>query len=138
MINHMEQDIAEFVSGYINTAFWSSTDQTRADGGDPLENNYSALDLAPNAMDRIVKDCREFVADNADDVEAYCKAQSVVEIAEGSPLSSAGGDFWLTRNRHGVGYWDRGIGQLGERLTDAAHSFGEIDLYVGDDGRLYI
>jgi hypothetical protein len=24
-------------------------------------------------------------------------------------LTGAGRDFWLTRNRHGAGYWDRGL-----------------------------
>ena len=49
-----------------------------------------------------------------------------------------GHDFWLTRNRHGAGFWDRGLGDVGDRLTKAAHAFGESDLYVGDDGNLYV
>ena len=32
---------------------------------------------------------------------------------------------------------DRGLGELGERLTDAAHVYGEVCLYVGDDGLVY-
>lgn len=48
----------------------------------------------------------------------------------------AGHDFWLTRNRHGAGFWDRGLGALGDRLTDAAHAFGEVYLYVNDDGEV--
>lgn len=52
----------------------------------------------------------------------------------------AGHDFWLTRNGHGAGFWDRS--ELDKptqgRLTKAAHAFGNSDLYVGDDGRIYV
>lgn len=41
----------------------------------------------------------------------------------------AGHDFWLTRNRHGAGYWDRGLGNLGKRLTESAHGYGEVCVY---------
>ena len=46
-------------------------------------------------------------------------------------------DFWLTRNGHGVGFWDRGLGKLGDLLTDAAKTYGSADLYIGDDGLIY-
>jgi hypothetical protein len=31
-------------------------------------------------------------------------------------MEQAGIDFWLTRNRHGAGYWDRGLGITGDKL----------------------
>ena len=42
-------------------------------------------------------------------------------------ISQAGHDFWLTRNRHGAGFWDRGdlYGQFSQKFTDLAHTFGE-------------
>lgn len=49
----------------------------------------------------------------------------------------AGIDFWLTRNGHGAGFWDRGLGDVGTRLTCAAHNYGSVDLYAGDDGLIY-
>ena len=49
----------------------------------------------------------------------------------------AGHDFWLTRCGHGAGFWDRGVGETGERLTKAAEKFGNVDLCVGDDGKIY-
>ena len=48
-----------------------------------------------------------------------------------------GHDFWFTRNRHGAGFWDRGLGDVGEKLTDIAQSMGEQDVYVADDGWAY-
>ncbi|GAA3632936.1 hypothetical protein [Microlunatus ginsengisoli] len=46
-------------------------------------------------------------------------------------------DFWLTRNRHGAGFWDRGYGEDGDTLTEAAHAYGGVDLYIGEDGRIH-
>jgi hypothetical protein len=46
------------------------------------------------------------------------------DVADLSP-ESVGHDFWLTRNGHGAGFWDRGLGELGERLSAAARVYGE-------------
>ena len=38
----------------------------------------------------------------------------------------AGRDLWFTRQRHGVGYWDRRLPRpLGQALTDAAEALKE-------------
>lgn len=33
---------------------------------------------------------------------------------------------------------DRGLGELGDRLSELAHSFGESELYVDDEGSLQV
>lgn len=59
-------------------------------------------------------------------------------LARAGDEAQNGHDFWLTRNGHGVGFWDRGYDkEVGDALTKASESFGEVDLYVGDDGRIY-
>jgi hypothetical protein len=42
--------------------------------------------------------------------------------------SEAGHDFWLTRNGHGAGFWDRGR-KHGDELTKAAKIWGGVDVY---------
>ena len=45
-----------------------------------------------------------------------------------------GHDFWLTRRRHGAGFWDRGYGDsVGEILTKIAQMFPE-ELCITVDG----
>jgi hypothetical protein len=53
-----------------------------------------------------------------------------------------GSDFCLTRNNHGAGFWDRGLGNVGDKLTKISNGFGEQSLtiygqtleeYLGDD-----
>jgi hypothetical protein len=50
---------------------------------------------------------------------------------------SAGHDFFLTRNGHGAGFWDRGYPEdLGEALSEASRKFGEADL-LHEDGAFF-
>lgn len=90
-----------------------------------MDANYGPDDLAPEALASMREDCEAFAESEADDLADLSAAQ-------------AGHDFWLTRNRHGAGFWDRGLGDRGDRLTKAAHVYGESDLYVGDDGKVYV
>ena len=36
----------------------------------------------------------------------------------------AGHDFALTRNGHGAGFWDRGLGAIGDMLTSECKPYG--------------
>lgn len=126
----------EFITGYITCALWSSSDQTREDGGDPLDANYSALDISAETAERIAYECIDFMRAQEVDLTWYC--QSVATAHDYTALELAGHDLWLTRNGHGAGFWDREAGQAGDNLSDAARELGTSDLYVGDDGKLYI
>lgn len=114
------------IAAYIDCALWAGLDWTT--GGDhnpPLDESYGAADLAPEALAEIIADVEAFTADNAADLADLDAAQ-------------VGHDFYLTRNGHGAGFWDRGLGDVGERLTQAAKVYGTSELYPGDDGRLYL
>lgn len=114
----------ETVRAYVACALWASTDED----GEWLDDNYGPGDFAPEALAAMSADVAAFVAA----IEAHEIDYSAWDAAQ------LGHDFWLTRNHHGAGFWDRGHGDAGERLTEVAHSFGESDVYVGDDGRLYV
>lgn len=59
----------------------------------------------------------------------------------GSAAAAFGHDFALTRNGHGCGFWGRdseGLPRvLGEALTRVCEAFPSVDLYIGDDGKVY-
>jgi hypothetical protein len=105
-------------TAYLTCALWSSTD----DDGDPLD-VYDTDDIDPDTRARMAADLAAFMEANADDLA-------------GIPPEQIGHDFWLTRNRHGAGFWDRGLGERGTRLTDAAHVYGEVSLFANDDGTI--
>lgn len=106
---------------YLETALWSS----HADDGEPLDVNYSIEDISEETVSKAAKDWKEFIG----------KCGNILEDLD---LSDVAHDFWLTRNRHGAGFWDGDYEKsLGEKLTEIAHAFGEFDLYVGDDNKIY-
>ena len=107
-----------FLDAYITAALWSSTDYD----GVPLDE--TPHELHQDTLAKMKADCLAFQVRNADDLK-------------GIPYDLAGHDFWLTRNGHGAGFWDKGYGEVGDRLTKACKAFPEVDLYVGDDGFIH-
>lgn len=123
-------DIDEFVRHYAIAALWSSTDEH----GEPLDAVFSIDDIDAETYYTMREDCADFLQSNLTDIHHY---SALMRNEEWSGEARAGHDFWLTRNGHGAGFWDRGLGALGERLADAARACGGVDLYAGDDGRVY-
>lgn len=134
----MHPKIDAFVRQYVETALWSSTDNADDSGGEPLDKNYTIDDLAPETLEAMIADCDKFRHENANDIGAV--------IAKVGPYghkpideTDVAHDFWLTRNRHGCGFWDGNYPEpFGERLTEASKKFGEVSLYVGDDGKIHM
>lgn len=52
------------------------------------------------------------------------KHQDLLEESGLEP-EQIGHDLYLTSNHHGAGFWDRGLGELGDRLTEAAAELPE-------------
>lgn len=125
--NWLEQDepsIApqEFIEAYVEAALWSSV----GEDGNALDAKYGIEDFHPASMQSIVENCSDFYNDHQDLIDSNMT------------LAQAGHDFWLTRNYHGVGFWDRDLGAIGQDLTEASHTYGECWITEGNDGKLYI
>jgi hypothetical protein len=116
--------IKSFIRGYIECALWSSVDY---ETGDTLDDFCDASDISPNCYRSMKSDCYDFIRSNFVDLREYVECRSA---------DSAGHDFWLTRHHHGAGFWDRGLGKLGDRLTEAAHAYGSVDLFIDSEGRV--
>jgi hypothetical protein len=125
--------IDTFTNAYIEAALFSSTDESRDDGGDPMDDNYTVDDIAPATLAKMAEDCRLF--------------QSMFSEFIQDDVSLAGYHFWMTRNGHGTGFWNGMWDQpydllpehatVGDYLTAMCKPFGEFDLYVGDDGMIH-
>ena len=144
----LAKSVDEFTAEYIATALWSSADAFSYNHGErnnwdteydedepsgvsepqpePLDKNYTVDDIEDSTFMKMVDDCEDF-------------QRKYHELYERGGWSDeqAGMDFWLTRNRHGAGFWDRSYKQpekeiIGEELTKMAHSYGEFNLYLGD------
>ena len=118
-----ERDLSLFTRAYIEAMFFTDAGPDNPE----LEEKAAFENFAQETVDRIISDCAAF------------------ELANKALLNQAGDDeqnghdFWLTRNHHGAGFWDRGYPEsIGEALTRAAHGFGEVSLCLGDSGKLYL
>jgi hypothetical protein len=135
------KDFDNFVRGYIDAALWSSHDESdEGGGGEPMDRNYSRSDIASSSLKSMKRDCARFMKKNRAALTQYA-THRVHRSSEGTAMDFAGHDFWLTRNGHGTGFWDRDYGghdEIGEKLTEASKKFGTSDMYVGDDGEIYV
>lgn len=116
------QPLDKFTTAYVECALWSSC----GDDGEPLDKMHGPSDIAPETLTRMASDCAQFQENNAEALRE-----------SGLSDSRAGHDFWLNRNGHGSGFWDRGDAPCFRELSDASEAWGTFDLYVGDDGRIY-
>lgn len=121
----------DFTRGYLECAVWSST----RDDGEPLDRDFGVEDLTVAALREARRECAGFQSDNAELLELYCE-EIAFDPSKGSPEEYAGHDFWLTRNGHGAGFWDRGLAETGMQLSEAAEAYGGRDLYA-HRGRLH-
>jgi hypothetical protein len=136
-------EIDEFTDAYITAALWSSNDESDPSGGVPLDQNYTPSDIHPDTLRAMAEDCAKFRAlvlpghGKCTVAKLLSAIPSHKRRGEWSADELDGHDFWLTRNGHGAGFWDRDYGKVGDILTSACKSFREVNLYVGDDGKIH-
>ena len=106
----------EFDIAYMECALWSTTELEHMNISDISEETKAAM----------IADCAMFREKAGNLLADWDDAQ-------------AGHDFWLTRCGHGAGFWDRDTGtpEIRRELTNICQEFGNIDLYIGDDWKVY-
>ena len=120
-----------FFNAYLEAAVWSSTD----DDGEPLDR--LDIDVSEETQAEMRADCDQFFDDNEHLITSEnCLARIGQRFVLFPVYSQAGHDFWLTRNGHGVGFWETSDweAEAGEQLTNASKAFGEYYLYVNPIG----
>ncbi len=91
---------------------WQATDASENGGhGFPMD-EAEDTDLIDKVVPLIETSVRFFVEDN----------YPTLGEADVSP-EQCGHDLILTANRHGAGFWDRGLGEAGDRLTKATRGY---------------
>ena len=116
---------------YLGCALWSSThyEDEHDENGTPFDDVDAEFNTEARAQ--LATEFQDFL----DGIEPLRENEAYAEIFPDD--EQIGHDFWLTRNGHGAGFWDRGLGKLGDKLTEAAKTYGSCDLYLGDNGELY-
>jgi hypothetical protein len=136
LLEQIESD--PFMSGYLECiAFteesalqeeWNrQREQLEEDSDEELDLpdyfDWSYSDIDAKSLKSIIEDCENFMDE--------C-AEADIDLEEDWGLEQAGHDFWLTRNGHGAGFWDRGKGALGDKLSKIAEAYGSVDTLIAD------
>lgn len=116
-------EISEVVDGYLEAMAWANV--VHEDGGD---SSLSVEDLPPAVVAELTQDVREFLDEHTERL-----IQGAVRRGRYS-FARAGHDYALTRNGHGAGFWDSGLGMIGDALTAISRPYGERTIYVSVDG----
>jgi hypothetical protein len=126
----------EFTLALLDAALWSSTD----DDGEPLDEGHDIADIDEASLVRLMEDCERFRASPAWQA-ALADGDPRADRREGYDRTveeSGGYDFWLTRCGHGAGFWDGDWKEPHASALDAlSRQFGNVDLYVADDRKIY-
>ena len=111
---------SEFLTAYVEALFFT---EVTPDSDEEMKEK-DAEDVSFSLARQLIHDCAIFEAAHDREID--------------SAYASAGHDFWLTRNGHGAGFWDGDWPkEEGERMDATSKSFGECEIYAGDDGLLY-
>lgn len=131
-------DVDGFVAGYLDAILF--TESVGSQSEDEEWNDTSLLshgcsrdDFTESAVAELRTDCVDFLIGNIADVREYCElrgdpvrcSSDSFGRTEYSAAETAGSDFWLSRNGHGAGFFDRGNEAVFARLQEAASVYGE-------------
>lgn len=120
----------DFTQGYIEAMFFTDTGDADNVG---LEHATFA-ELHAITLEAIKLDCTRFQTTNAADLDEAVDTGRIY----GYDLKAAGRDFWYSRNGCGVGFWDRKLGDIGDKLHKAAEIWRQVSLYRGDDKLIHV
>ncbi len=112
-------EIINTINGYLEAALWTEEEE-----------------LGPSNIETDVS--FEAKVDAYTDIKKFKQLAGELIAQSGLNDEQIGHDLWLTRNGHGAGFWDRGLGEIGDKLADIAKGMGSKYAYVGDDGLIYI
>lgn len=152
-----DEDVNEIMKGYLEAAIWTEEERLNDESSSyDDENDYDEEDesdaqiqfmrLMKNQLQttNVVSFTTEHIHPDSR-IQAYLDIKNFVIAAGSIAISEAleendkfqlGMDIWLTRNHHGAGFFDHNY-ENEQALMNAAHSLKEVDLYVGDDNKLY-
>ena len=118
------ENLPPFERAFFTAAFWTADND--APGGMDYRDTGNASDhwerLCPVAKKEMMYRLHDWQIENTE------------LLAQAGDDEQNGHDLWLTHGRHGAGFWDRGYGEIGEKLTEASHRFGGWDCTIDSAG----
>jgi len=152
--NISQDDILEILKGYLEAALWTEEERLKGEYEETIGYGDEDFNIDSNndELEQLMKQKQTFTRDSissfgVDNLESNSKIQAYLDIKKFIKLAGVdaikeavnehgffrlGMDIWLTRNRHGAGFFDRNYDNE-QTLVTAAHNLGEVDLYLNDE-----
>lgn len=116
----------DFTRAYLTAALWTS-DPNPGSGEWFEHDEYCIANIEEKSLLYAIDECALFMERNRADLE------------QAGTDKQNGHDFWLSRNGHGTGFFDRPYAaEVCDHLQMSARGFGESFVYLGEDKRIYI
>ena len=109
----MTYNIQTILTHYLACALWTDDKDT-----------FTISDIGASTVATATKDIESFVEQAGDLLNDMDEEQ-------------IGHDFWLTRNHHGAGFWDRDLGEVGDKLTKLAQKFKSLNVWQSELDIIY-
>lgn len=134
MQNTTKQDMeAEFkatLAGAVEACLWSAIPTPADDNTDPTE-TADQYTITEQELDKLRGTLAHHMAEWF--MENYFTICPVISAEY--TWEHVGHDFWLTSQGHGAGFWDRGLEEVGDTLTDSVDGYSDIiGLYLNEEG----
>lgn len=123
-------DFDDFVNGAVKTVLWTGTYSKGPD---------SDLETLDEAVDGVYDDDvlkAQIIAANQEEWEAFFTEEEDALRALNPDFGQHGHDFVLTTGDHGAGFWDRGYGDEGKRLSEICEGYRSSHAFYGDPDNL--
>lgn len=128
------------VQGYLDCQLWAGLDIDSGDDDNTptYDENYSVSDISESYIDAMREEFEQFVEAHPLAVKMFLNRTTVMGVMRNVHTPEQfGHDYYLTREHHGTGFWDRGLGDLGDYLTDISeYAGGAAYLHENESGEL--
>lgn len=124
-----EEQIETIVSSQLHSLLWSAGEEYNEVGdftGYFWDDHYSAEDATPELVAQLTEEL-------SGDLGIPNSIREYQEHFGSDWPGQFGHDLALTRNHHGAGFWDRGLGDTGDVLTEWAESLSTLHIFHGSD-----
>lgn len=112
-------NVDEVLNSYLETALWAESDENNELYSKTVyQFDKASIQEAKNDIIQFLQIAKQQAPDELNTYDA----------------TGIGHNFWLSRNGHGAGFFD----DNNDQLQEIAKKFNQADIYVGDDGRVYI
>lgn len=125
-------EIDLIVTSQLVSLLWSAGEEYD-ETGETTGNMWDELYTADDATLELVAQLTEELDQCEPDSDLLWATDIYIDNFGPDWTGQFGHDLALTRNHHGAGFWDRGLGDAGDVLTDWAKSLGTLNVFHGHD-----